>query len=667
MKVLEKWWFWFLCSVVLYANTFKHEYTIDDIIAVTKNTLVQQGVSAIPEIFKHSYLYGYDGREDESYRPLTLASFAVERSFFDSSPTASHMVQVLLYGLCVTVLFLFLKNLFGEERMKIVIAICALFMLHPIHTEVVANVKSRDELLAALFLFSALWYFSKYLINQVRFNYVMAVVLFFAATLSKETAVLGVFLFPATYYHMSSKRFKDIFVYNAIFSVPFLLYFGIRALVLSDVLISEPIDPVSNSLALASNAGDLFASNLAIFAKYIQLCFFPIQLSWDYSVSTMPIQSFGTVASILGLIFLLVILGITVFGILRRELIGFGGLVFISTFALTSNFFFLINCPLGERFMFIPVLGLIIVCVLLMEKLFDRIKPIAGILLLSGFCSFFMGKTVIRNNDWRDNLHIYEAGVEVCPKSVKTHFNLGTEYLEQGNKRTDPNQRIECYKSAIEQFNSAKRIYPEYVNIYENLGFVYAEWGKLITADNAQQREVYQKGLKEIDTALLVYGMDKPTLHQNKIFILEQLVKMDLSAQEKTELLQLIIRTVDSKKVKNSEDLQRQLYYFNILEDREGLIRIGKDLVSDFPKDCGILFEFSKNYFTGKNYTLSLELLELYLQANPQDLSAASNRGMLLEIMGKKNEALAVYENILSIDPKQEHTRVLYNNLKGIK
>ena len=667
MKVLEKWWFWFLCSVVLYANTFKHEYTIDDIIAVTKNTFVQQGVSAIPEIFKHSYLYGYDGREDESYRPLTLASFAVERSFFDSSPTASHMVQVLLYGLCVTVLFLFLKNLFGEERKKIVIAICALFMLHPIHTEVVANVKSRDELLAALFLFSALWYFSKYLINQVRFNYVMAVVLFFAATLSKETAVLGVLLFPATYYYMSSQRFKDIFVYNAIFSVPFLLYFGIRALVLSDVLISEPIDPVSNSLALASNAGDLFASNLAIFAKYIQLCFFPFQLSWDYSVATLPIQSFGTVASILGLIFLLVILGITVFGILRRELIGFGGLVFISTFALTSNFFFLINCPLGERFMFIPVLGLILVCVLLLEKLFDRIKPIAGILLLSGFCSFFMGKTVIRNNDWRDNLHIYEAGVEVCPNSVKTHFNLGTEYLEQGNMRTDPKQRIEWYKSAIEQFNSAKRIYPEYVNIYENLVFVYAEWGKLIAADNAQQREVYQKGLKEIDTALLVYGMDKPTLHQNKIFILEQLVKMDLTAQEKTELMQLIIRTVDSKKVKNSEDLQRQLYYFNILEDREGLIRIGKDLVSDFPKDCGILFEFSKNYFTGKNYTLSLELLELYLQANPQDLSAASNRGMLLEIMGKKNEALAVYENILSIDPKQEHTRVLYNNLKGIK
>lgn len=665
MKILEKWWFWFVCSVLLYANTFKHSYTIDDIIAVTKNKLVREGVSAIPEIFKHSYLYGYDGREDESYRPLTLTSFALERSFFDSAPTASHMIQVLLYGLCVTVLFLYLKNLFGEERKRTVFAICALFMLHPIHTEVVANVKSRDELLAALFLFTALWYFSKYLINKVRFNYVMAIVLFFAATLSKETAVLGVLLFPATYYYMSSTRFKDVFTYNAIFMIPFLLYFGLRALVLSDVLIQDPIDPVSNSLVLASGSGEQFASNLAIFSKYMQLCFFPVELSWDYSVATLPIQPFGTISSILGLLFLIVILGVTVFGILRRELIGFGGLIFIATFALTSNFFFLINCPLGERFMFIPVLGLIIICVLILEKLLVRTKSIYGVVLLCGFCTLYIPRTVMRNNDWQDNLHIYEAGVKVCPNSVKTHFNLGTEYLEQGNRSSDLLTRTDWYKKAIEEFESAKQIWPNYVNLYENIGFVYAEWGKLIS-DEKELEAIYKTGLKEIDTALLIYRMEKPTLHQNKIFILEQLAQIQGTDLEKKEIMTEIVETVEDKKIKTLEDLQRQLYYLNILEDKEGLVRVGKKLVNDHPKDCGMLFEMSKNYFSSMKYEFSLELLNLYLKANPQDLSAASNKGMLLEIMGKKKEALSVYEEILAKDPKQEHTRVLYNNLKGI-
>jgi tetratricopeptide (TPR) repeat protein len=128
-----------------------------------------------------------------------------------------------------------------------------------------------------------------------------------------------------------------------------------------------------------------------------------------------------------------------------------------------------------------------------------------------------------------------------------------------------------------------------------------------------------------------------------------------------------IVETVEAKKIKTLEDLQRQLYYLNILEDKEGLVRVGKKLVNDHPKDCGMLFELSKNYFSSKKYEVSLELLNLYLEANPKDLSAASNKGMLLEIMGKKKEALSVYEEILAKDPKQEHTRVLYNNLKGIK
>jgi len=161
MQILEKWWFWFGFSFLLYANTLNHEYTIDDLIVVKSNELTQKGIDGIPEIFKHSYLYGYDGREDESYRPLTLTTFALEKSFFDAKPSASHFIQVLLYGLCVMVLFKFLMNLFGQERKNLVIIITLLFMLHPIHTEVVANVKSRDELLSAFILFSILYLFYK--------------------------------------------------------------------------------------------------------------------------------------------------------------------------------------------------------------------------------------------------------------------------------------------------------------------------------------------------------------------------------------------------------------------------------------------------------------------------------------------------------------------------
>ena len=156
MKWISTWWFWCGLSFLLYVNTLKHEYTIDDLIVVTSNKLTQQGVSAIPDIFSHSYMFGYNGREDESYRPLTLTTFALEKSMFDANSSASHFIQVLLYALTILVLFRYLVRLLGEDRLTLVALITLLFAVHPLHTEVVANVKSRDELMCALFLFLSL-------------------------------------------------------------------------------------------------------------------------------------------------------------------------------------------------------------------------------------------------------------------------------------------------------------------------------------------------------------------------------------------------------------------------------------------------------------------------------------------------------------------------------
>ena len=164
LELSKTWWFWLLPSFLLYVNTLNHEYVIDDMIVVSNNIQTKEGISAIPEIFSHSYLHGYDGREDMAYRPLTLTTFAIERSMFDADPIFSHLIQVILYALTVLILFKLLLQLFGESKIGLAFGITALFMVHPIHTEVVANVKSRDELLCALFLFLSLHLFIKYFI-----------------------------------------------------------------------------------------------------------------------------------------------------------------------------------------------------------------------------------------------------------------------------------------------------------------------------------------------------------------------------------------------------------------------------------------------------------------------------------------------------------------------
>lgn len=663
MKTLEKWWFWFGVSFLLYANTLNHSYTIDDLIVVTSNKLTQEGASAIPEIFKHSYLFGYDGREDESYRPLTLTTFALEKSLFDAKPGVSHLMQVLLYGLCIVVLFKFLLNLFGEQRSKLAIVITALFMLHPIHTEVVANVKSRDELLSAMFLFLALWLYSKWIMNKSGLVIFFSLLSFLAATLSKETAVLGVLLFPATYFYMTGAKISEVVSKSLVYGIPFLVYFGARALVLSDVLISEPIDPVANSLALAQSGGEQFTSNLAIFAKYMQLTVFPVQLSWDYSISSFPLVGFGNTASILGFLSITVILGILVFGLFKRNLIGFAALIFVSTFALTSNFFFLINCTLGERFLFIPVLGVIMMIVLTIDQLLkDRPKAIS-ITLLGIFAVFFVGRTITRNSDWKDNLSIYESGVAVSPNSVKTHFNLGTEYLEQGNRTSVAVDKKNWYAKSLEEFKTAKAIYPKYVNTFENMGFVYAELGKIGETKEASI-DFYKKGLTELNTAIDSLMLDKPSLFQNKFFILEQLINLSDDEKEKQALMLNMVQTVDLIRAKSADDYQRQMYYLRKLKQDDELIKVSEKLIKVYPDRRAYLLQLSEEFFKEQQFDKSLQLMTIYVQHSPNDLSAKSNKGMLLEILGKKQEALKVYEEILEVDGNQAHTRELYDKLK---
>jgi protein O-mannosyl-transferase len=664
LKIADKWWFWMLLCIVLYANTFNHSYVIDDQIVVTRNSLTQKGIDGIAEIFSHSYLYGYDGREDESYRPLTLTTFALERSFFDSSPKVSHVIQVLLYGLTVLMLFKMLVAIFGENKKTWIIAVVFLFAVHPIHTEVVANVKSRDELLCAFFLFSSLFFFAKWVKNPNWKLLTGTLVYYFLATLSKETAVPSILLFPAISWYLNSERSLMPILRSSFLLIPIIVYFSIRSAVLSDVLIQDPIDPVANSLALAGNNMELFASNLSIFSKYMQLSIFPIALSWDYSVSQLPIVGMGTFSAVIGLILLVGILSLLVKGTWNKTVYGFGALIFVSSFIATSNFLFLINCPLGERFLFIPVLGILLIIVPFAEEQFRKRKlEKVALILLIGFVAYFTSRTIVRNVEWKSNLTIYEAGVRVSPKSVKTHFNLGTECIVQGDKVADTLLRKDWYLRALESLENANVAYSDYVNIYENEGYVYGELSKL-TNDQNEKKDFLLKGKKVLEFALNKMKYDKEGLYLNQSFILTQLVSLENDTIKRNQYLDEILILVTRKKEFNAEDFHHAVYALSELKRYSELINLVELKAVSYPEKADLVAEMSRMAFARSDFEMSFRLLDVYLKMRPEDLSSLSNKGMLLEILGRKDEALKIYEEVLRRDPNQKHALELYEKLK---
>lgn len=174
----------FLFSFILYANTIRNSYNLDDDLVTNNHKLTSKGISAIPEIFSSTYYidemgYAYD------YRPVVLSSFAIEHQLFGQSSRISHFINIILYALSNALIFIFLATLFSHANKIFILSVTLLFVTHPLHTEVVASIKNRDELLSLLFgLLSALTIL-KWNTKIPIFSYFIGVVFFTLGILSK--------------------------------------------------------------------------------------------------------------------------------------------------------------------------------------------------------------------------------------------------------------------------------------------------------------------------------------------------------------------------------------------------------------------------------------------------------------------------------------------------
>ncbi len=184
-----------ILSVLLYANAINNGYNLDDELVTKHHRLTSQGVSAIPEIFTSSY-YQDDMGYSYEYRPMVLASFALEHQIFGESPLISHFINVLLYAICCLILLKTLELLFAGYSSLFPFLVTLIFIAHPAHTEVVCNIKNRDEILSMLFGLGAFYYAIR-LNDQKAFLLSPVISLLFAcALMSKATVVTFALIIP---------------------------------------------------------------------------------------------------------------------------------------------------------------------------------------------------------------------------------------------------------------------------------------------------------------------------------------------------------------------------------------------------------------------------------------------------------------------------------------
>ncbi|MCD6012096.1 MAG: hypothetical protein K0Q79_1958 [Flavipsychrobacter sp.] len=473
-----------LVACLVYANTFNNGYVLDDYSAIVNNKTVTKGISAIPEIFSTPYLHGYGSFTNDLYRPLPLAMFATEYHLFGGSPAAGHIINVLFFAAGVMLLFIFLNTLFERKRIAFAFLASLLFALHPIHTEVVANIKSRDELLCFFFSMLTLITLIRYTISGRSLFLATGAVFYFLSLLSKETSITLLFVVPIVFFFFAdSNKRRSIWI-----SVIVLATAAAYLIIRSSILVAYNANHIfqfsitTNSIAGATSFAERIATPLLILGKYLKLLFIPYPLISDYSYNTVPLATFHNpwVGLTMGIFVFFAIVGILRLVVIRKDPAAFGIMFFLITLALFSNVFFLVGATMAERFLFFPSVGFCIVVAAIAEKfLSHKITAVALLFVAVTYAAV----TIARNTHWKDAYTLYKKDIEHAPNAHRLFYYLGSTIINDAIDETDLATKAKKMEDGIGYLKRSLAIYPGFTELYPQIGNSYLKINALDSAE----------------------------------------------------------------------------------------------------------------------------------------------------------------------------------------
>lgn len=472
--VLQKMvWFLSIVSFLLYANTLKHGFVLDDIAVIEQNSLVQKGLAGIPELFSTLYWQGYWDSNAGLYRPMSLIAFAIEWQLAPNNPFIHHFFNVLYYVLSIVLLFKVIYYYLKEYSAWITFFIVLLFAVHPIHTEVVANIKSRDEIFCLLFFTLSIYFL---LIKEKGIFQILGVVSFLFCLLSKEAGILFLpillFLFWFKYKKERSVLFSKIIPIISISALWLLLH---RYIILSSPFKRIQYSYLDNSLFGCDDFMTKIATGFSIFGRYIVKSIYPYTMSYDYSYNQIPCVTLGSFSFIISLLLVGLLFWAVYFFRNKNSIISFGVLFFLITIFLASNIVVFIGTTMGDRLLYTPVLGTSIALVFLLLHL-SKNKVLKNfyhpsVYILCFVFLLFSIKTYNRNKVWESNATLFSEDVSNAPNSARVNFNYATVLFRQ--LPSDVTLQQQQLPAVIDSYNKALAIDPNDKGSLTNLGVCY--------------------------------------------------------------------------------------------------------------------------------------------------------------------------------------------------
>lgn len=458
-NALSKWYFIIVVALaaLIYSNTLQHGFVLDDISVISENRFVTQGTAGLKDIWTNSYRAGYWNDTGTLYRPLVQSIFAIQWQLFPNNPSAGHFFNILCYALLCGMIYILIKSLTGKQNWAFFSAL--LFAVCTVHTEVVANIKSLDEILAMLLSLVAWHQVILLHDNHKKFHLMFAVLAFGMAMFTKEGAIAMVVVIPASLYFFRQASPKSLIQPLLALLLPVIAYLIVRASVLGGITASLTPSSIDNPMVEYTFIERLL-TGFKLLAMYLQKLVVPHPLAYEYAFNTITAGAMNDIHTWVGLI----IAGLLIYaffkGLKSRTWWAFASFYFVATMLLYTNTIVLIGAMFAERFLFFGSLAFAMALAWLILRIKqDMVRYAAAALIVLTYGSL----SYARNHAWESSYSLYAADIDVLQASCKGHYNYGLETMkEKAMKTANQAERTQLLNQAIRSFEKALEIKPGY-------------------------------------------------------------------------------------------------------------------------------------------------------------------------------------------------------------
>jgi protein O-mannosyl-transferase len=656
---------WFVAALIvvwcftIFSNIYDHGYVLDDLPTIDGNAFVKKGFGGFKEILTTRAWDGYNKDINiAAYRPMQLLLYAVERAFVGKGdPGLSHGLNIVYYSiLCVFLYFTFVRLLRGQYP-ALPMLITLLFVVHPLHTEPVANLKSRDELLALMFTVLSMFALVNHVDKPKIWKIGLAAFAYLCALLSKETPVVFMVIFPLTlYFFRPELDWKKIATYMFPLAVAFVAFFLMRRWVFyaaGDQAFQHT--HLQNPILAAKGFSQINGMKFWVLGKYLQLLIFPKDLTFSYFYDGIPFVKLHNWQVVLAILSYLGIGATALLGFKKRSVFSFASFYYLGSIALFSNFFIGIGDAMGERLAFTPSLGYAIGLAFVFYKLlqitpettvktFFDVNMKKGLVVLAalvylGALFAYSYRTYDRNKAWHDNFTLCNTDYPTSPRSYILNRQMALTYLSFTD--TIPTEKEKNLQISLNYFKAAVELDPTNPALWAKYAEACIKVGDNKLAKTCLENAVQRSGNTDIGSKI-------------------KLAEIHRKNGENKEAIMILTPLAMNPQYSTSYYLRRELglahYFLKEYDKAEPHFKEALRNVSG-PDKAIICSDMGAMYVNWQRMPDALQLFLEGIAANPAYDISYNGAGVAYHNMGQLQKAADMFAKAVQINP---------NNLEAI-